>query len=163
MTDGFETDIDIDFVMTIPLGFMAEKYGQRKILWLNLVPRVFMLSWAFIVGYFEQSLPAKAVIAGPFLSVLGGDCVFNSMTYALAAGITDDYVLRYVTRPVTYAYLLIAFCQCRLFRMDELGLLCCCPAWSSPCLGHYDCLTLATILDWRHSVDHSSTNNIVAT
>ncbi|KAI0127581.1 major facilitator superfamily transporter [Xylariales sp. AK1849] len=83
-----------DFVMTIPLGFMTEKYGQRTILWLNIVPRVFMLSWAVIVGYFEQSIPTKAIIAGPILSVLGGDCVFNSIAYALAAGITDDYVLR---------------------------------------------------------------------
>jgi hypothetical protein len=81
--------------MTIPLGFMAEKYGQRAILWLNLVPRVFMLSWAVIVGYFEHSLPTKAIVAGPILSVLGGDCVFNSIVYALAAGITDDYVIRY--------------------------------------------------------------------
>ncbi|ORY67034.1 major facilitator superfamily transporter [Pseudomassariella vexata] len=83
-----------DLVMTIPLGFMAEKYGQRTILWLNLVPRIFMLAWAVIVGYFEQSLPTKAFIAGPTLSILGGDCVFNSITYSLAAGITDDNVLR---------------------------------------------------------------------
>ncbi|KAH6652010.1 major facilitator superfamily transporter [Truncatella angustata] len=83
-----------DFVMTIPLGFMAEKYGQRAVLWLNIAPRVFMLSWAVMVGYFDQLFPTKAIIAGPFLSVFGGDCVFNSMTYALAAGITDDYVLR---------------------------------------------------------------------
>ncbi|KAK6078445.1 major facilitator superfamily transporter [Seiridium cupressi] len=83
-----------DFIMTIPLGFVAEKYGQRTVLWINLIPRVFMLSWAVVVGYFEQNLPTKAIIAGPFLSGLGGDCVFNSMTYALAAGITDNYVLR---------------------------------------------------------------------
>lgn len=80
--------------MTIPLGFLAEKYGQRAILWLNLVPRVFMLSWVVIVGFFETSFPSKAIIVGPFLSVLGGDCVFNSMTYALASGMADDYVLR---------------------------------------------------------------------
>ncbi|KAH8668425.1 major facilitator superfamily transporter [Xylariales sp. PMI_506] len=83
-----------DFVMTIPLGFMAERYGQRAILWLNLVPRLFMLSWAVMVGYFEQSLPTKALIVGPMLSFLGGDCVFNSITYALASSMTDDYVLR---------------------------------------------------------------------
>lgn len=53
-----------------------------------------MLAWAVIVGYFDQILPTKAIAAGPVLSFLGGDCVFNSITYALAAGITDDYVLR---------------------------------------------------------------------
>lgn len=83
-----------DFVMTIPLGFVAEKYGRRALLWLNLVPRVFMLSWAVIVGHFDQLLPTDAIVAGPALSFLGGDCVFNSITYSLAAGITDDYVLR---------------------------------------------------------------------
>lgn len=83
-----------DFVMTIPLGFVAERYGRRAVLWLNLVPRVFMLTWAVLVGYFDHILPTKAIIAGPMLSSLGGDCVFNSITYSLAAGITDDYVLR---------------------------------------------------------------------
>lgn len=80
--------------MTIPIGFVAERYGRRTVLWLNLVPRVFMLAWAVLVGYFDHALPTKAIIAGPVLSFLGGDCVFNSITYSLAAGITDDYVLR---------------------------------------------------------------------
>ncbi|KAJ4409723.1 hypothetical protein N0V82_009412 [Gnomoniopsis sp. IMI 355080] len=83
-----------DFIMTIPLGFVAERYGRRAVLWLNLVPRVFMLTWAVLVGYFDQILPTMAIILGPMLSSLGGDCVFNSITYSLAAGITDDYVLR---------------------------------------------------------------------
>ncbi len=80
--------------MTIPLGFVAEKYGRRAVFLLNLVPRVFMLAWAMVVGYFEEALPTKAIVASPFLSVLGGDCVFNSLTYALAAGLTDDHALR---------------------------------------------------------------------
>lgn len=80
--------------MTIPLGFMAEKYGQRAVLWMNLVPRIFMLSWAVFVGHFDMSIPTRAIIAGPFLSALGGDCVFNSITYALASSLTDDYVRR---------------------------------------------------------------------
>lgn len=53
-----------------------------------------MLSWAVIVGYFDQLLLTNSIVAGPALSFLGGDCVFNSITYSLAAGITDDYVLR---------------------------------------------------------------------
>lgn len=80
--------------MTIPLAFVAERYGRRAVLWLNLVPRVFMLAWAVLVGYFDHALPTKAIIAGPLLSFLGGDCVFNSVTYSLAASVTDDYVLR---------------------------------------------------------------------
>ncbi|GKT47569.1 uncharacterized protein ColSpa_07750 [Colletotrichum spaethianum] len=83
-----------DFVMTIPLGFLAERYGRRTILCVNLVPRIVMSAWAVIVGYFEQTLPTKAIVASPFLSVLGGDCVFNSITYAIASGMTDDHVQR---------------------------------------------------------------------
>ncbi|KAI1630831.1 major facilitator superfamily domain-containing protein [Biscogniauxia mediterranea] len=81
-----------DFIMTIPLGFLAEKYGRKAILWLNLTPRIFMLSWTIVVGFF--GLSPKALVVGPILSVLGGDCVFNSMTYYLASSLTDDYVLR---------------------------------------------------------------------
>ncbi|KAI0114551.1 major facilitator superfamily transporter [Hypoxylon sp. NC0597] len=83
-----------DFIMTIPLGFVAEKYGRRTVLWLNLVPRIFLLSWASVVGYFEDALPLKAIVAGPTLSVLGGNCVLNSIIYALAASLTDDNVIR---------------------------------------------------------------------
>ncbi|RYP15954.1 hypothetical protein DL765_005394 [Monosporascus sp. GIB2] len=83
-----------DFVMTIPLGFMGEKYGQKAILWLNLIPRLFTIAWALIVG-FSENLPLAAIVAGPILSILGGDCIFNSVTYALAAGLTDDYVTRF--------------------------------------------------------------------
>ncbi|KAI1412741.1 major facilitator superfamily transporter [Hypoxylon sp. FL1857] len=83
-----------DFVMTIPLGFVAEKYGRRTVLWLNLVPRIFLVSWVTVVGYFEEALPLKAIIAGPTLSILGGNCVLNSIVYALAASLTDDNVVR---------------------------------------------------------------------
>lgn len=53
-----------------------------------------MLAWTVVVGYFEESLPLKAIVAGPSLSILGGDCVFNSIVYALAASLTDDSVVR---------------------------------------------------------------------
>lgn len=53
-----------------------------------------MLIWVVLVGYFDDLLPTKAILAGPILSFLGGDCVFNSITYSLAARITNDYVLR---------------------------------------------------------------------
>lgn len=80
--------------MTLPLGFLAQRKGRRVVLWMNLISRGFMLSWAVVVGYFEHVLPTKAIVAGPLLSVLGGDCVFNSITYALVAELTDDPVRR---------------------------------------------------------------------
>ncbi|KAJ4245068.1 hypothetical protein NW762_014279 [Fusarium torreyae] len=83
-----------DFVMTIPLSFLAEKWGRRVILRLNLLSRGFMLLWAIVVGCFDNVLPTRAIIAGPALSVLGGDCVFNSLTYALVSSLTEDHVQR---------------------------------------------------------------------
>ncbi|TLD15199.1 hypothetical protein PspLS_10764 [Pyricularia sp. CBS 133598] len=83
-----------DLIMTIPLGFVAERYGRRLVLLVNLVPRIVMLAWAVVVGYFENVLPARLLFLAPMLSVLGGDCVFNSITYAFAAGLTEDNVLR---------------------------------------------------------------------
>ncbi|KAH6889764.1 major facilitator superfamily domain-containing protein [Thelonectria olida] len=83
-----------DFIMTIPLGFLAERWGRRLVLRLNLLSRAFMLSWAIMVGYFDWVMPINAIIVGPTLSVLGGECVFNSITYALASDLTDDHVLR---------------------------------------------------------------------
>lgn len=80
--------------MTIPLVCLADQYGHRFVLLLNLVPRIFLLAWTFAVGYFDRVLPVKAIIAAPMFSFLGGDCVFNSIVYALVSELTDDHVLR---------------------------------------------------------------------
>ncbi|RBR20880.1 uncharacterized protein FIESC28_05032 [Fusarium coffeatum] len=80
--------------MTIPLSFLAEKWGRRVILRLNLVSRSFLLLWAIMIGNFDMILPTRAILAGPVLSVLGGDCVFNSLTYSLVSNLTDDHVQR---------------------------------------------------------------------
>ena len=84
----------IDFVMTIPLVCLADHYGHRFVLLLNLVPRVFLLAWTFAVGYFDRVLPVQAIMAAPMFSFFGGDCVFNSIVYALVSELTDDHVLR---------------------------------------------------------------------
>ncbi|KAH7320723.1 major facilitator superfamily domain-containing protein [Stachybotrys elegans] len=86
-----------DFVMTLPLGFVAQRRGRRVVLLLNLVSRAFMLSWAVLVGWFDGFLPVNAIIAGPVLSFLGGDCVFNSLTYALVSDLTEDPVQRAIS------------------------------------------------------------------
>jgi hypothetical protein len=83
--------------MAIPLVSLVELRGRRFVLWLNLIPRIILLAWTFLVGYFDRILPVNAIMAGPVFSLLGGDCVFNSIMYALVASLTDDYVLRYGT------------------------------------------------------------------
>jgi hypothetical protein len=87
--------------MTIPLVSLADHRGHHFVLCLNLVPRAVLLGWTFAVGYFDQGLPVHAILAAPALSLLGGDCVFNSIVYALVSELTDDHVLRYVTSLLT--------------------------------------------------------------
>ncbi|KAJ2984040.1 hypothetical protein NUW58_g6147 [Xylaria curta] len=95
---GFETlwIVGEDFTTTIPLTFLSERYGRKRVLLLNLVPRFFMLLWTLGIAYFEDYLPPRAAIAGASLSVLGGDTVFNSLIYGLAARITEDGTTRAV-------------------------------------------------------------------
>jgi hypothetical protein len=86
------------------------------VLWCNLIPRVFLSAWAIAVGmcifttliqsdhsgadartgHFSQFLPTKAILAGPFLVVLGGECVFQSAIFTLTSALTEEYVERYV-------------------------------------------------------------------
>lgn len=82
-----------DFIMTLPLVFLAQHQGRRPIFLLNVLARFFMLLWALAVGCLDV-LPINAIVAGPALSVLGGECVFNSMTYALVSDLTEDPLQR---------------------------------------------------------------------
>ncbi|KAI0397533.1 major facilitator superfamily domain-containing protein [Xylariaceae sp. FL0594] len=83
-----------DFVMTIPLTFLSERYGRKSVFLLNIVPRLFLLCWTLSIAHFEAYLPPRAAIAGAALSVLGGDTVFNSLIYSLASKVTEDDTVR---------------------------------------------------------------------
>ncbi|KAI1817016.1 hypothetical protein GGS20DRAFT_120423 [Poronia punctata] len=83
-----------DFVMTIPLTFVSERYGRKKVLLLNLTPRLFMLAWILSISYLDDYLPPRAAIAGAALSVLGGDTVFNSLVYGLASKMAENDTTR---------------------------------------------------------------------
>ncbi|KAF1933838.1 uncharacterized protein M421DRAFT_414893 [Didymella exigua CBS 183.55] len=83
-----------DFLVTIPLGFVAEKYGVRVVLWCNIIPRMSMSVWAIVVGNFTQALPTKAIIVGPFLNVFGGECALQSTIFALTSALAAEYVQR---------------------------------------------------------------------
>ncbi|KAF1834478.1 hypothetical protein BDW02DRAFT_331432 [Decorospora gaudefroyi] len=83
-----------DFLVTIPFSFVAEKCGVGVVLWCNLIPRGFMSAWAIAVGKYSHILPTKAIIAGPFLNLLGGECVFQSTVFTLTSALTRDYVQR---------------------------------------------------------------------
>lgn len=83
-----------DFVVTIPLSFVAQSKGRRLVLILNLSSRLFMLCWAVLFTYLDVLLPKTSIAIGPMLSFLGGDCVLNSIMYSLASDLTDDPVRR---------------------------------------------------------------------
>ncbi|KAA8615037.1 hypothetical protein A1F94_010865 [Pyrenophora tritici-repentis] len=53
-----------------------------------------MSAWAVVVGRYSHILPTKAIIAGPFLNVLGGECVFQSTIFTLTSALTSEYVQR---------------------------------------------------------------------
>jgi hypothetical protein len=85
---------NLDFVVTIPLSFVAQSKGRRLVLILNLSSRLFMLCWAVLFTYLDALLPKGSIAIGPMLSFLGGDCVLNSIMYSLASDLTDDPVRR---------------------------------------------------------------------
>ncbi|KAJ4307634.1 hypothetical protein N0V84_012596 [Fusarium piperis] len=66
-----------DFIMTIPLSFLAETWGRRAILGLNLVPRVLMLLWARAI-YFGYMSSVSYVVA-----LLGPALASSTMTLSL--------------------------------------------------------------------------------
>jgi hypothetical protein len=104
----------LDFLVTIPFSFVAEKSGVKVVLLWNLVPRIGMSAWAIAVGmafcchsryccerdakftpgYYNHLLPTEAIIAGPFLGVLGGECVFQSTIFTLTSALANEYVER---------------------------------------------------------------------
>jgi hypothetical protein len=47
---------------------------------------------ADVVGHYNHILPTKAIIAGPFLNVLGGECVFQSTIFTLTSALAKGYV-----------------------------------------------------------------------
>ena len=151
----------LDFVVTIPFSFIAERYGVRVVLWSNLLPRIFMSIWAITIGYFSHILPVKAIIVGPFLALLGGECVLQSTIFTLTSALAGDYVQRYVDTSIRYKplcqsdplqsilLLIHQFCfVCRVVHGSYLG-------------GRYNELEhMAAFLDQYRSVDLCSTYNL---
>jgi hypothetical protein len=48
----------------------------------------------FDLGYFDHLLPTNAIVAGPFLALLGGECVFQSTIFTLTSALAQEYVER---------------------------------------------------------------------
>ncbi|KAF2756243.1 hypothetical protein EJ05DRAFT_95028 [Pseudovirgaria hyperparasitica] len=83
-----------DFLVTIPMSFVAARYGAKLVLYINLIPRACLLLWPALFNYFDRVVPTTSIIAAPFLSVFGGACVFETIIYTLTANMSDDNTQR---------------------------------------------------------------------
>jgi hypothetical protein len=45
-------------------------------------------------GYLQHVLPTNMIIGGPFLAILGGECVFQSTIFTLTSALAEEYVER---------------------------------------------------------------------
>lgn len=50
-----------DFIVTIPFSFVAERFGVRIVLWLNMATRLFMCAWVLIVGEYWLNLTTRSI------------------------------------------------------------------------------------------------------
>ncbi|KAF4307974.1 Major facilitator superfamily domain general substrate transporter [Botryosphaeria dothidea] len=88
--------IGIDLAVTMPLGWVGDRYGRKVVLSLNAVGFGCLVLWTVLVGRLDQALPVEAMVAGPFFTLLGGhDCVLTSTIFAMVTDLTDDLVQRY--------------------------------------------------------------------
>jgi MFS family permease len=86
--------IACDFVVTLPLAFLAKTIGLRSILIFNLVSLFLMWSAIVSVGLFK-TLPVEYMAIAPLITIIGGgDCVFSSTIAAAIAHITPNTQIR---------------------------------------------------------------------
>ncbi|KAH7049382.1 hypothetical protein B0J12DRAFT_740865 [Macrophomina phaseolina] len=87
--------IGIDLAVTMPLGWVGDRFGRKVVLGLNAVGFGCLVLWTVLVGRLDRALPVEALIAGPFFTLLGGhDCVLTSTIFAMVTDLTDDLVQR---------------------------------------------------------------------
>ncbi|GME28188.1 Major facilitator superfamily domain general substrate transporter [Neofusicoccum parvum] len=87
--------IGIDLAVTMPLGWVGDRFGRKFVLGLNAVGFGCLVGWVVLVGRFDQALPVEAMVAGPFFTLLGGhDCVLTSTIFAMKDVIHCIYLLR---------------------------------------------------------------------
>lgn len=55
---------------------------------------IFVNNIHVLLGHLGHLLPTKAIIAGPFLAILGGECVFQSTIFTLTSALAQEYVER---------------------------------------------------------------------
>ncbi|KAF1987422.1 MFS general substrate transporter [Aulographum hederae CBS 113979] len=84
-----------DITVTIPLSYLADKYSHRLVMCLNMLGLSLMYSWLVFVGKTGRLLPEKAMLMGPFFTLLGGStCVIGSMVASIVTKIAPDQIHR---------------------------------------------------------------------
>ncbi|KAF4452139.1 hypothetical protein F53441_4977 [Fusarium austroafricanum] len=78
-------------ILAIPYGILADSKGRRLVTGLSLLGFVLRDLWAFVVLYFYQLFPVRAVYAAPaFLVLGGGSTVISPMIMAIIAAAVPE-------------------------------------------------------------------------
>lgn len=81
--------------MTAPMGYLADLWGTRSVLMMNVSATATLLLWIALVGHLRAVFPTEALLVGPFLTLYGGgSCVLKSVTLALVAEIAPHEAQR---------------------------------------------------------------------
>ncbi|OJD29752.1 major facilitator superfamily transporter [Diplodia corticola] len=87
--------VGIDLAVTMPLGWVGDRFGRKVVLALNAVGFACLVAWVVLVGRLDGVFPVEAMVAGPFFTILGGhDCVLTSTIFAMVTDLTDDLIQR---------------------------------------------------------------------
>ncbi|KAJ5106730.1 Major facilitator superfamily domain general substrate transporter [Penicillium angulare] len=81
----------VGLITAFPFGVLADRIGQKPVIYLSVIGTMLCMSWELIVLAFPGTLPARLIVAGPlFLVVGGGFTVQVSLTYSIACNLADS-------------------------------------------------------------------------
>lgn len=84
--DGFPT-----LLLAVPLGWVADTYGRKPIIVLNLIALILRAGWIQMVTWFWQSFDIRWVwLSTLFASIGGGSSVLTSTLFVILSDITPE-------------------------------------------------------------------------
>lgn len=98
-------------------------------------------------GQYSHILPTRAIIAGPFLAFLGGECVFQSTIFTLTSALAGEYVERYVEMLQVSFIEDTEHLQRLIFLVHQLHIVCGLLPRTLACCIYHEPKYMASILD----------------
>ncbi|EPE30593.1 MFS general substrate transporter [Glarea lozoyensis ATCC 20868] len=88
---GGLADEGIGVCLTVPYGFVADKYGRKPVLMLSLLGLFASMVWIFVVCSFPDVFPIKCTwFSSLFLIIGGGGGVAQSSIFTFIADVVDE-------------------------------------------------------------------------